>query len=424
MRKTLVAATTAAVLLGASQVPAVAAEPEIPTDVQVSWADLAKQDIRVTWKDNGEQNFVMEEIDGLVLNPGSWLVRQDAGGNNEVILKSGFFHNRDKVRITVRNKVSGDSPRAASVWFDTKLPVAPKLVGAKVLADLSLKLSWTQPKVVDSTPNDPLDRPASDETLAVTVGTEKVALPLGSTATTIPARSLPYVVQLVAANEWGQATPDPYLTFGTMTAGLRIDPLVNFLDSANFDLDANARTCSGCAPIYAGGGQVSYLQSRVDASKPWKTIGRYNGGSGPRLSYYVGSYGGQQYRVYIPAWAEISKEHRIVTPPSSTSARYSATQTKFLVAGFNTLNARVGQVLTTTVRIQPEPTIKASLQWYDGKVWHHAAYIPLTKGRGTLSIKAAGRGTTRYWRVAVPKMSFNGKPIVATGSRAFKLTVR
>lgn len=423
MRKTLIAGSAAALLLGASHVPASAAEPTVPTDVQVSWADQAKQYIRVTWKDNGEQNFVTDEIDGLALNPGYWIVRQDAGGNNEAMIRS-VSHNRDKVRFTVRNKVSGDSPRAASVWFDTKRPAAPQFVGAKVLADLSLKLSWTQPKVVDSTPNDPLDRPASDETLALMVGDEKVPLPLGSTATTIPARSLPYSVQVVAANEWGQPKPDRYLTFGTMTAGLRIDPLVDFLESANFDLDANARTCTGCAPIYAGGGQISYLQSRVDASKPWKTIGRYNGGSAPRLSSWVTSYGGQQYRVYIPAWAEISDRNRIVTPPSSTSARYSATQTNFLIAGFNTLNARVGQVLTTTVRIQPEPTIKASLQWYDGKVWHHAAYIPLVKGKGTLNIKAAGRGTTRYWRVAVPKMSYYGKPIVATGSRAFKLTVR
>ncbi|WP_040454773.1 hypothetical protein, partial [Kribbella catacumbae] len=38
---------------------------------------------------------------------------------------------------------------------------------------------------------------------------------------------------------------------------------------------------------------------------------------------------------------------------------------------------------------------------------------PLTKGKGTFSFKAAGRGTTRYWRVAVPKMSYYGKPIVA-----------
>ncbi|WP_026163714.1 hypothetical protein, partial [Kribbella catacumbae] len=61
----------------------------------------------------------------------------------------------------------------------------------------------------------------------------------------------------------------------------------------------------------------------------------------------------------------------------------------------------------------PAGTVKAGLQWYDGKAWRHSTYIPLTKGKGTFSFKAAGRGTTRYWRVAVPKMSYYGKPIVA-----------
>ena len=68
--------------------------------------------------------------------------------------------------------------------------------------------------------------------------------------------------------------------------------------------------------------------------------------------------------------------------------------------------------------------MKADLQWYDGKVWRHSTYVPLTKGTGTFSFKAAGRGTTRSWRVIVPKMTMNGLPIVATTSGTFKLTVR
>ncbi|MDX6263533.1 MAG: hypothetical protein QOH84_5221 [Kribbellaceae bacterium] len=94
------------------------------------------------------------------------------------------------------------------------------------------------------------------------------------------------------------------------------------------------------------------------------------------------------------------------------------------MVGFNTFTAKVGQLVKATVDVQPAGTVKADLQWYDGKAWHHSAYIALTKGKGTLNLKASGRGTTRSWRVVVPKMSMNGLPIVATASRAFKLTVR
>jgi hypothetical protein len=430
MRTTIAATTAAVILLSSTQLPAQAATPEAPTDVQLSWADSGKRAIRVTWKDTGEANYVHAEVDGLVLNPGFWLGTTDADGINEAIIENPFT-GRDKMRLTVHSRVGGiDSARTPSVWFDTQRPAAARIAGATALPDQSLRLTWTQAAATpDLTPNDPLDRPATAESLVMVVTpanggpAERFPLPLGTTTTTVPPRPRPYPVQVIAANEWGQSLPDSPITFGTMAAGLRIDPLAEFLGAARFDVVASAtKGCAGCTPISAGIGQVTYLQSRIDASKPWKTIGRYTGAQGPKFSSHVTSYGGQQYRIYIPAWSDLAR-NRIVTPAASTSARYSATQADFIVAGFNTLNARVGQVITATVRIRPEPTLKASLQWYDGKVWHHGAYIPLTKGQGTLALKAAGRGTTRYWRVAVPKMSFNGKPIVATGSRAFKLTV-
>jgi hypothetical protein len=41
-----------------------------------------------------------------------------------------------------------------------------------------------------------------------------------------------------------------------------------------------------------------------------------------------------------------------------------------------------------------------------------------------MSIRAAGRGTTTQYRVAVPGMTYYGLPIQTTGSRAFTLAVR
>jgi hypothetical protein len=50
--------------------------------------------------------------------------------------------------------------------------------------------------------------------------------------------------------------------------------------------------------------------------------------------------------------------------------------------------------------------------------------VPITKGKGVLYVRAAGRGTTTTYRIAVPGMTYYGLPIQTTGSRAFKLTVR
>jgi hypothetical protein len=50
--------------------------------------------------------------------------------------------------------------------------------------------------------------------------------------------------------------------------------------------------------------------------------------------------------------------------------------------------------------------------------------VPVAKGKATMSIRAAVRDTTRYYRVAVPGMTYYGLPIQTTGSRSFTLTVR
>ncbi|MFI5712802.1 hypothetical protein [Kribbella sp. NPDC051620] len=423
MRKTLIAASMAAVLLGSSLSPAVAATTaEVPTDVQVSWADVAKRWLRVTWTDQGQANFLAFEIERLPLNPTYWEVETDADGNNEAILKHPFT-GEDKVRVTVRNNTPSETARAASVWFDTQKPAQPKVTGATPSADLSLRLSWTQAATPDLTPNDPLDRPVSDETLTASVGTDTYSLPLGTTTTTIPPHPRPWTVHLNAANEWGADQPKgSSIDFGTMTAGFRIDPLgIYGRTSLAFDVVAAAKACAGCAED-SGPNVVTYLQSRIDASRPWKTIGIYRG-EGERFTRHVGSQGGLQYRIYIPASTEISNDRRIVTPAAATSARYSATQAYFVTAWFNKRAAQVGQVVKLVVDVRPAGTVKADLQVWDGKVWRHAGYVPLVNGKGTLNVKAAGRGTTRSWRVVVPKMSYYGKPILATAGRTFKLAV-
>ena len=67
---------------------------------------------------------------------------------------------------------------------------------------------------------------------------------------------------------------------------------------------------------------------------------------------------------------------------------------------------------------------QGALQRWDGKYWRSVLTVPITKGKATMSVRAAGRGTTTTYRIAVPGMSYYGLPIQTIGSRAFKLTVR
>jgi hypothetical protein len=50
--------------------------------------------------------------------------------------------------------------------------------------------------------------------------------------------------------------------------------------------------------------------------------------------------------------------------------------------------------------------------------------VPVTKGTAVMYVRAAGRGTKTYYRVAVAGMTYYGLPIETTGSRSFTLTVR
>ncbi|MEV8378591.1 hypothetical protein AB0P21_37980 [Kribbella sp. NPDC056861] len=274
-------------------------------------------------------------------------------------------------------------------------------------------------------PHDPLDRTSADEQVVPTIeppsgSAEQFPVPTEAKSTTIPPRPRPYRVALRSQNEWGTTVAQYQSTarVTTLTTSFALPAVGQYLSTIPFTAGVGSPECFG---IRCGYGPV-YLQARADSTKPWATIGTYGGG-GPDFAGNLGVYGGRQYRLFVPAWSYSSSEF-LVAPPISTSARYSAAQAKFAVVGFNTATAKVGQVVKTTVSVLPAGSVKASLQWYDGKVWHHSTYIQLTKGKGTFSFKAAGRGTTRYWRVTVPKMTMNGLPILATPSRSFKLAVR
>ncbi len=434
MRKLVAVAAASALFLGSSQVPASAAGPEAPTDVQVSWADVAKKTVRITWKDNGEKNYLGYEIDGIPFDPtpGAW--QEAAGGDNDVVVTIGeFLSGRTKLRLLVwsQDAAQGVSDRTPSVWFDTQYAALPVLKDAEALADQSLRITWQTPEL-DITPDDPLDRPAGEALLSAArwantaeQPTESFPVPAGATTTTIPPRPRPYDVRFQTTNEWGTRTWASPLTFATMTAGLQVEPLAVYGQTASIQMIAGAQNCltPGPCDYKTDARMVSLLQSRANPTQPWKTIGTFSN-RGPKIYLGVTAYGGTEFRTYVQAWKQLSPTSElIVAPAASTSARYTAVQPEYRYAGFDKSRALVSEVVTTKVEIRPGVT-RASLQVLDGKTWRYVAPIVLKNGIGTYKFKAAGRGTTKTYRVALPKLTVNGLPLVASGSTSFTLTVR
>ncbi|WP_328524225.1 hypothetical protein [Kribbella sp. NBC_00359] len=425
MRKAVLATSIVAALLAGSQTAAWAA-PEAPTDVQVGWAADGK--LRVSWQDSGTANFVRVEYPDLT----QVLELTDAGGPNEVLLPG--LAERDRVRLTVTSRVDGvESAATPSAWFDTLQPAAPKVEDANLLANLSTTISWSQAAAAqDTTPNDPLDRPSSYGWIKATIsgpGTDQrevVSLPAGTTTMTIPSRPRPYSVAISGGNEWGLQMPQvptrQRVVVGTMAAGIAVPAQGSFGDYLGIESRLDMYKCS-CAEHRTSGIPVD-LQARPTATTTWKTVGRFSGDTVAPFRTPIGSVGGRQFRLYVPATKRVDQLEIILTPASSTSARSSKTLAKFDVAGFNVTSAQVGQMVKLTVAVRPGGTVKGALQRWDGKYWRSVLTVPVTKGKAVMYVRAAGRGTTTYYRVAVPGMTYYGLPIETTGSRTFKLTVR
>ncbi|WP_328333623.1 hypothetical protein OHA70_17040 [Kribbella sp. NBC_00382] len=440
MRKTIAATTAALILLGGAQLPAWAAGPEAPTGLQIGWVQPKHQQISITWADSGEANKVRVEYQGGgFVTLGARL----AGTSNEY-LKTGSLLDANRVaRISVVS-VDGSGVESAPVvspWFDTIGAPLATFTKAAPLPDGSLKLDWSFAEVpADTTPADPLDvTPSEDYVNVVSDATPtaprlSLVLPAGTSTVTLPPRPRPYPVSIRSSNEWVFGNNHPGIAtvaFSEQTAGLTVPAVADYGLSLPFIAVAGVRLCANALvncqdpanPFVAKPGIQALLQARPDATRPWKTIGTYKDQK-LQFTASIRSYGGQEYRLSVPARSYVLAHELSVAPAISTSLRRVSTRARFTTAGFNLTTASVGQAVKATVSVQPAGTVKADLQWLDGKVWRHAGYVPLVKGTGTLSFKASGRGTTRSWRVVVPKMSMNGLPIVATASRAFKLTVR
>jgi hypothetical protein len=435
MRKTIAAVTLAGLFGAGVQVPAWAAAPAAPSEVQVSWADAAAGLVRTTWTDGGEANSLsIEYKDGTTAN---WATRK-ASLSNEVIGGQAALDKVARIRVVSIDAAGVQSAAAVSPWFDTNVLGVPTVTAATPLADGSLRLTWKRTAVADSTPNDPLDLTPGPEKISLKLGQkfdddpeELFPQPAGVSTGVIPPRPHPYPAFVHLQNEWGTVRSMRVIAADMKVLLRKVPAFTQYGRPMTIVGQAGADGClsrEGCR-LWQGSGIPVTMQTRATTATPWQYAGRFTAYADTE-NYNVGfetsgtAIGGREYRFYVPSWSYRFSDEWWVSGQVSTTPRFIPTQAYYRVAGFNVLTAGVGQLVKTTVDVQPAGTVKADLQWYDGKVWHHSTYIQLTKGKGTFSFKAAGRGTTRYWRVVVPKMTMNGLPIVVTPSKAFKLTVR
>ncbi|MFF1817094.1 hypothetical protein ACFVWG_07345 [Kribbella sp. NPDC058245] len=426
MRKILTTATTAALLTAGLSTPAWAAAPDAPTDVQVAWVG---DKIRVTWKDNGEANVVRAEY----VNEGQRFTKATpaAGADNEVVLSQTAFLNRDRIRVTVESKGADQTLSAAAVspLFDAVVPVYPIVEDADLLADGSVRLArWTQPTIADQTPDDPLDRPASETYLGAQIvvpgsPSERMLIPAGATSFTVPPRPRPATITLYAGNEWGESYlsngDGPWLErrvlVGTMSASTAVPAMGIYSLQIGIKTTLKSDLANMPVPVQ--------LQARPNSASPWKTYGRYTGNLRDPFFTDIASLGERQYRVWVLPAKQITQSAIKLTPAASTTARTSKSTANVITYGIEPYDTVAGRMVTLKVWAQPAVSMKAALQRREGKTWKYVRELPLTNGKLTLQFRATRQNQTWY-RVITPPVKVNGLPVLAGTSLEYPFTVR
>ncbi|MFF1817088.1 hypothetical protein ACFVWG_07315 [Kribbella sp. NPDC058245] len=422
MRKIAVTAAAAAVLTAGLQVPAWAAAPAAPTDVTVGWSSGK---IQLTWKDAGEANNVYVEYPGTSVV--TLLASVPSTDANDVVLAT-TLGNTDRARLVVKSVTGSElSEGAATPEFDTQVPGQPVLQDASLATNLTTQLKWSQPAVVDPNPGDPLDLPATGETLKAFVdlpgaATNSYDLDKSATSATIPAQARPASIQLLASNEWGTTRATKSVRLGTLGAGITVPSKALYSDRLGIKSTIDLFTSEG-REERASGIPVE-LQARAKTTDAWKTYGRYAGNTTAVFDTGIASLGNRQYRLWVPARKVVSTNVIALTPATSTSAKSSTTLVKFVSGGFSPSVVRVGGRSTFSVKIAPAVTVKAHLQAWTGSSWVPVVDVPLTKGsyveRGDIE---TDRYTLRV-RIVVPTIGVNGLTVNANTSPAYNLTVK
>ncbi|MFC0626947.1 hypothetical protein [Kribbella deserti] len=398
-----------------------------PTSVTVAWSDASRRGITVSWAEPSDvPNKV--SIEGVVTASPSYLKYTKAGEPNTVTLPRSAFPVDGNFRIAVTHGTpsSGSlSKPGHSPMFDTDGPVEPVVTGVTRSGNAVLVRWRAGSRTVDYTPGDPLDLPAGRQLFSPAVGQAGKALRILGRNTSATQRLItnvrpPYRFQVMAANEWG-TTWGAVVTADTTAIKAQIPGTAAYGASTlvRGQVTQNRLVCQtskcGVQPVPAEAGILVVLHARDRMSAPWRAVGRTRTKPGGFYFISVPSPGTRMYRAVAPTSIRSAAQ---VAVGSTSTAKVTRTRVRLIAAGFAGGNVkRRGQAALAMVSFAPAINGRAMLQYWNGRAWSNAGWVPVRAGRAVKQFGATRPGVAGY-RYVIPPLVHAGRPIegVATGS--------
>lgn len=398
-----------------------------PTSVAVAWSDASRQGITVSWDEPTDVPNKIA-IEGVVTASPSYLKYTKAGEPNTVTLPRSAFPVDGNYRIAVTHgtPTAGSSSKPGySPMFDTDGPAEPVVVSAARSGN-AVFVKWRAgARTEDYTPGDPLDVPPGKQLFSPAVGRAGKSLQVLSRNTSLTQRLLknvrpPYRFQVMAANEWGSVW-GAIVTADTTAIQAQVPGAVAYgrPTVVRGQVAQNRMVCqtSRCSvqPIPAEAGIRVVLHARDRMSAPWRAVGSAKTRDGGHFVVSVLSPGTRMYRVVAPTTIR-SAAH--VAVGSTSKAGVTRTRVRLVSAGFTSGNLkRRGELATASVTIAPAVNGRAMLQYWSGRAWVNAAWVPIRGGKASKQFGATRPGIAGY-RYVIPALVYAGRPIegVATGS--------
>jgi hypothetical protein len=383
--------------------PAHAAVAIAPANVTIAWADDSFSAVRVTWDDDGAQpNRVVQYKNGKPVANGVTLVA--AAQPNQLDLPASLVDVRQVTQIGVS---AGDDETAAvtlSQPFDTDLPAAAELVSSAISGTSTLTASWKAgtPKP-DTTPDDPLDRPATAVFQAEAGGVE--VSPKGpGTAVTVTGRTPTFRLSVSTFNEWGTTT-SALVESGSSSPTLAAPGISTY--GYLFNLSG----------MFAGtGARPVILQARNTPTSPWYVVGSRTFSGGQYL-FSLQNSAPRQYRVQVPNTAGgkfvwFGGYSPVVTSQVQLNVNLGIPYPTIKRGGYGTMTLTVYPLAATT----------AVLQRWNGKAWTTVGPVKADAGTayGYVRHPAPGKYSYRYY---VPATVYRGATYLAAYSQTAVLTV-
>ncbi|GAA1556411.1 hypothetical protein [Kribbella lupini] len=402
MKRVAVPLLAGALLAATLTTPAHAATAT-SANVTIAWADDSFSVVRVTWDDDGAQpNRVVQYQDGKPVTNGVTLVAADQP--NQLDLPASLVDVRRVTQIGVSAGGDEAAPVTMSPSFDTDLPAPAELVSSAISGTSTLTASWKAgtPKP-DTTPGDPLDRPATAVFQAEADGVE--VSPKGpGTAVTVTGRTSTFRLSVSTFNEWGTTTT-ALVEAGTSSPSLSAPGISTY--GYLFNLFGT----------FAGNGaRPVILQARNTPTSPWYVVGTRTFSGGQYL-FSLQNSAPRQYRVQVPNTAGgqfvwFGGYSPVVTSKVQLNVNLGIPYPTIKRGGYGTM----------TLTVYPLAALTAVLQRWNGTTWTTVGPVKADAGTayGYVRHPVPGKYSYRYY---VPATVYRGATYLAAYSQTAVLTV-